>query len=270
MNPRGEVLFSDTPANKLYKIGTDEKITPFSINAHHVGGLTIDAKGDLFGLAESTGNLIAFKADGTGHVIANGLHGHGLVAMRNGDFYVTSPGPAGEEASKIWRVTPNGTGKVVDTGLKGATGVTVSADGWLLDVADGQSHWVFSYKINPDGTLADREPFHWLQTPDTADDSGADGLAVDQKGIVYAATRMGLQILDLQGHDRCMIASPGGSHHFARFWRTRLRRALRLLRRQDFFPQGQGPRRRTLPSAQHGNPGRRGPGTREDVSAACR
>jgi gluconolactonase len=210
VNPQGEILFCDTPANTIYRISTDQKVTPFLTNARHVNGLTTGADGSLFGISETTGNLVSFKPDGTAHTIAKGLHGHGLVATRQGGFYVTVPGSADEAQSKVWYVNAAGEAKVVDTGLKGATGTTISADGWLLDVADGRSHWVYSYQINPDGTLANREPFHWLQTPDTADDSGADGVAVDQKGLLYAATRMGIQILDLQGHDRCMVSSPYG------------------------------------------------------------
>jgi gluconolactonase len=210
VDPQGEILFSDTPANKIYRIGIDGKITLFQANARHVGGLAAGPDGTLFGVSGTTGEVVSFKENQSTHVMADGVPGHGLVATRQGGFYVTSPGISGPGTSKVWYINPKGEKKVVDTGLQAATGVAISPDGWLLDVADGGSHWVYSYQISDDGSLSDREPFHWLLSPDTADNSGADGMALDQKGLLYTATRMGIQITDLQGHSRCLLASPYG------------------------------------------------------------
>jgi len=209
-NPKGEVIFCDTSANKLYRIGTNEKVSPFLADAQQVCGLTTDATGNLFGVSEATGNVVSFKANEAAKVVAGGISGNALTVTRNGGFYVTSRGPAGAGASKVWHISPKGEKKVVDTGLQGATGVAISADDWLLNVADGASHWVYSYQINDDGSLANREPLHWLLSPDSADSSGADGIAIDQKGLLYVATARGIQIEDLQGHNRCILAAPYG------------------------------------------------------------
>jgi len=185
-------------------------VSSFLADAQQVCGLATGADGSLFGVSEATGNLVSFGTGDTAKVVADGLSGHALVATRDGGFYVTCSGPPGTAGSKVWYVSPKGEKKIVDTGLQGATGTTISPDGWLLDVADGRSHWVYSYQINPDGSLANREPFHWLHSPDSADDSGADGLAVDQNGFLYVATRMGIQVSDLQGHNRCIVSAPEG------------------------------------------------------------
>src|SRR4029079_10632728 len=80
--------------------------------------------------------------------------------------------------SKVWLIKPNGEKLVVDTGLKYANGVTLSSDQTLLYVADYRSHWVYSYVIQPDGTLQSKQQYYWLHVPDTRDQSNADGMKV--------------------------------------------------------------------------------------------
>ena len=210
VNPKGEVFFSDTGANRIYKIGTDGKVEPFQNDAHQVNALTCGADGSLYGVSETTGNVVGFDAAGNARVIATGIHGHDLIATHTGGLYITEAGPEGEAESKVWFISATGEKKVVDTGLQGATGIAISSDGWLLDVADGRSHWVYSYQINPDGTLTNKQRFYWLHKPDDADDSGADGLCVERAtGNLFAATRMGIQILGGQGHAQGIMSSPG-------------------------------------------------------------
>jgi sugar lactone lactonase YvrE len=98
----------------------------------------------------------------------------------------------------------------VDTGLKFANGVTLSPDQSLLYVADSRSHWVYSYRVQSDGSLAYKQRYFHLHVPDTADDSGADGMRVDRDGRLYVATRMGIQVCDPAGRVTCILPTPNG------------------------------------------------------------
>ena len=80
----------------------------------------------------------------------------------------------------------------------------------LLYVADGSSHWVYSYHVQPDGSLAHKQKYYHLHVPDTADDSGAGGMRVDRDGRLYVATRLGVQVCDQAGRVNCIIPTPGG------------------------------------------------------------
>ena len=71
-------------------------------------------------------------------------------------------------------------------------------------------HWVYSYQIQPDGSLAHKQKYYHLHVPDTADDSGADGMRVDRDGRLYVATRMGIQVCDQAGRVNCIIPTPNG------------------------------------------------------------
>ena len=114
-------------------------------------------------------------------MIADGFRGNDLVVRHDGGIYVTDPFDTPSN-SKVWYVSPKGEKKVVDTGLKFANGITLSPDQTLLYVADSRTHWVYSYQIQPDGSLAHKQKYYHLHVPDTADDSGADGLRVDRDG----------------------------------------------------------------------------------------
>ncbi|HVJ82596.1 MAG TPA: SMP-30/gluconolactonase/LRE family protein, partial [Planctomycetia bacterium] len=113
--------------------------------------------------------------------------------------------------SKIWRVAKDGTAKVVDQGgIRYSNGVTLSPDQTLLYVADHQSHWVYSYQIQPDGSLKHKQKYYHLHAPDSADDAGADGMRTDNAGRLYVATRMGVQVCDQAGRVNCIIPTPNG------------------------------------------------------------
>jgi enterochelin esterase-like enzyme len=100
---------------------------------------------------------------------------------------------------------------VLDTDLKGPTGIAVSPDGVWLAVAESKTHWGFSYRIQPDGTIQDKQRFYWFHVPDDADDSGAGSWVMDREGRLYAATRMGVQVFDRNGRVRAILPGPGGA-----------------------------------------------------------
>jgi hypothetical protein len=51
------------------------------------------------------------------------------------------------------------------------------------------------YSIQSDGTLANKQKYYWLHSPDTADDAGAEGLRTDRDGRLYVATGMAFRFV---------------------------------------------------------------------------
>jgi gluconolactonase len=86
----------------------------------------------------------------------------------------------------------------------------LSPDQTLLYVADFSSHWVYSYQIQPDGSLESKQQYYWIHVADTADSSRADGMRVDRDGRLYVATRMGIQVCDQAGRVNAIIPTPNG------------------------------------------------------------
>src|SRR5258708_8139508 len=105
----------------------------------------------------------------------DGLPGHSILARPDGGLYVTSNGDKPAETGSVWFVK-DGKKTQAGSGLKFATGLAYRPDQWLLSVADGHSKWAYSYRIDPDGTLINRERVFWLHVPDSGDDDGAESI----------------------------------------------------------------------------------------------
>jgi sugar lactone lactonase YvrE/enterochelin esterase-like enzyme len=210
-SPKGVVYLNDIPTSTLYEVGLDGTIRPFLKDTKKGNGQAFGPDGRLYAAATETDQILAYDAQGKAEVIADGIRGNDLVVRHDGAIFVTNPGLPAPEQSKVWFIGPDRQKKVVDTGLKYANGVTLSPDQSLLYVADSRTHWVYSYQVAPDGSLLHKQKFFRLHVPDTADDSGADGLRVDRGGRLYVATRMGLQVCDQAGRVNGIIPTPNGA-----------------------------------------------------------
>lgn len=211
VNKAGEVFFNEVPTSKTFKIGLDGNVSIFLDGTSNKGdGQSFGPDGRLYSVAGGFEQIIAYDADAEPTVIAADFRGNDLVVRHDGSIYVTEPGWDGTSPSQIWYISPQGDKKVVDKGLKFSNGLTLSPDQSLLYVADTRTHWVYSYQINADGSLGFKQKYYHLHAPDTADDSGADGLEVDKDGRLYVATRLGLQVCDQAGRVNCIIPTPNG------------------------------------------------------------
>jgi enterochelin esterase-like enzyme len=97
---------------------------------------------------------------------------------------------------------------LVEAGLKTASGITRSPDHALLYAADSASHWVYSYQIQPDNTLAFGQKYYYLHSLDTEDNAIAGRMCVDRDGRLYVATAMGVQVCDQAGRVNCILPTP--------------------------------------------------------------
>ncbi|AGA26699.1 SMP-30/gluconolactonase/LRE family protein [Singulisphaera acidiphila] len=216
-NAKGEVFFNDIPNAKTYKIGLDGAVSLYLTDSKKANGQAFGPDGRLYAVASGTEQVLAYDSDGKATVVADGIRGNDLIVRNDGLVYVTNPSRNNTEPSTVWLIRPNGEKQVVDTGLKFSNGVTLSPDQSLLYVADSRSKWVYSYQIQGDGTLAFKQKYYHLHVPDSADDSGADGMCVDRDGRLYVATRMGVQVCDQAGRVNCIIPTPNGKVSNLRF-----------------------------------------------------
>lgn len=184
VNPRGEVFFHDTAAERTRRLGTDGTIS--------------DAPG--IPVAQAFG----FMADRKPAMVA-GIKATCITTTSTGNFYATDGG-----AGKVWLIQADGKKTLLDKGLKYPTGIALSPDGLWLAVMENRTHWGYSYRVKPDGAVDMKQQFYWAHVPDWADDSGAGGLCMDRAGHLYAATRMGVQVFDRNGRVRGILPLPTG------------------------------------------------------------
>ena len=209
VNPQGVVFYNDVPNGQTFQVDRDGHVTVFLSDSKRADGQAFGPDGKLYANARATEQILAWDTAGNSSVFAEGLNGNDLVVRHDGSVYATAPFTTPHDG-KIWYVSPKGEKRIVDTGLPFANGICCSPDQSLLYVAESRGHWIYSYQIQADGSLTHKQKYFHLHVPDTAEDSGADGLRTDRDGRLWVATRLGLQVCDQAGRVNCIIPTPNG------------------------------------------------------------
>jgi sugar lactone lactonase YvrE/predicted alpha/beta superfamily hydrolase len=209
VNARGESFFQDIPNSKTYRFELDGKLTELSVNAKRASGTSFGPDGRRYVIAGATKQVIAYDASGKETVIADSISGNDIVVGYNGNIYVTAPDGI-ERPSRLYLIHPDGKKEVVDEGLKFANGICFTPDQTQLYVTESATHWVWIYKVEPDGKLTNKQKYGWLHVRDADENAWSDGLRCDTAGRVYVTTKMGLQIMDQAGRVNAIIPIPAG------------------------------------------------------------
>jgi len=107
----------------------------------------------------------------------------------------------------IYYLPPGGSvTKIIDE-VPRPNGVVLSPDERTLYVHNKDGVYMLAFAVAPDGTISNRRNFaryKSVRIPGHADpaldeDNGADGMAVDSEGRVYAATNVGVEVFSPRG-----------------------------------------------------------------------
>jgi sugar lactone lactonase YvrE/enterochelin esterase-like enzyme len=200
----GNVFFTDVGDNKIYRVGADGKVSLFADNTEGANGLMFGKDGRLY--AAQGKRVVAYTiADATPHKVADDVEGNDLAIAADGGIYVTEPG-----RKQLTYINPKGEKRVVDKFGDNtfANGVILTPDQGQLIVAETRSRNLFAYRVEPDGSLSNKQPYYTLHLPAFDNDGGADGLTVDTEGRLYVTSHLGLQIFDQAGRVNVILPSP--------------------------------------------------------------
>ena len=201
---QGNVFFSDIPNSRIHRIGLDGKVTVFKEDTGGANGLMFGPDGRLYACQNGRKRIVAYAPDATETVLAEGVDSNDLAVTSQGGIYFTDP-----PHKQVWFLDAKGQKRVVvKEGLEFPNGVRLSPDQSLLLVADMRNKYVWSFQVQPDGSVANGQPFYRLETPDDSSQSGADGMTVDTEGYLWVATRMGIQICDQPGRVVAILNKP--------------------------------------------------------------
>ncbi len=210
-NASGEAFFADTTNNKIHRIGLDGKVSEFAADTGAAHGVTIGADGTLFTISEKSGKLMRYDSAGKGSLVLDGITGHSILARPDGGLYVTdNDDKKPSNGGSVWFVK-DGKKTQVDAGIKFATGMATRPDQWLLSVAEGHSKWVYSYQVNADGSLTNKERFFHLHVADWDDDAGPESVCYSLEGRQFIATKSGVQISADDGPTQVILPVPDRS-----------------------------------------------------------
>lgn len=230
---------ADAPPSDLFPPGSDWEVAADGLN--FCDGLSVDAAGNVYfcDLKAKPATIYRLAPDNAKTKVAEigrsgtkvGPDGK-LYACGNKALVVIDPATGAETILTDKDVVPNDlvitksgliffteTGKhqvtcyntktnelkAADTGtVSKPNGIGLSPDQSTLLVSDYGGVNVWTFKINADGSLADKKPAMTMKTPE-GKPSGGDGMTVDSAGRAYVTTALGLQIFAPTGGDPIAI-----------------------------------------------------------------
>ena len=214
------LLFSDIPADRIYRMKPGGKVEVYREPSGHSNGLTLDADGRLIACEHGNRRVSRTDPDGTVRTLADRFRGQRLnspndvVVKSDGTIYFTDP-PYGLEPNQrelsvqgVYRILPD-SGRldlVCDDFLR-PNGLAFSPDETRLyidDSADERRH-IRVFELSPDGTLGADRVFHDMNV----EQPGApDGMKVDVDGRLYCTGAGGVWVFDPAGVHLGTIALP--------------------------------------------------------------
>jgi len=128
-----------------------------------------------------------------------------LALTAKGEIYYTDT-----TKKSIGYIDAKGAKRVVYSGgeIDSPAALTLSPDQSLLEVADRQTRFSWSFQIDKDGSLINGEPFFRVDVPETPGPVGATSVTVDSIGQVYFATGLGIQFCEQNGRCAGILAKP--------------------------------------------------------------
>jgi gluconolactonase len=216
-NPSGFLLFSDIPADTIYKWTTNGKLAVSRRPAGNPNGNTLDREGRLI-TAQHNRQLTRTEKNGQVTILAERYEGKRLnspndvVVKSDGSIYFTDP-PYGIKKEQeelgfygIYRSQLNGTLTLLNKEMVRPNGIAFSPDEKKLYVSDSDKLHIRVFDLKADGTLTNSRVF--AELPGAADKGVPDGMKVDIKGNIYSSGSGGVWIFSPTGQLLGKIAVP--------------------------------------------------------------
>lgn len=215
-SPKGYLLFTDIPANRIYKWSPEGPVEVYMEPTGNANGLMFDRNGDLIMCQHSLRQIARDNKAGGFETICDNFAGkrfnspNDLSIRSDGIIYFTDPpyglekgadDPAKELSFLGVFMYKKGEVYLIDSTLSMPNGIILSPNEKYLYVANsnrqtGEKQWV-RYKVKKDGNVKDRELF--ADASKIEERGGPDGMTVDNDGNLYVTGPGGVLVYDPSG-----------------------------------------------------------------------
>jgi len=189
----GYLYFSDIKNRKVHRMRPNGDLETVLTVPQRPSGLGWTADGDMLviGMEDNTLNRVGKDGRIEASTDLNGsvLHANDMAVDPKGRAYVTQFGydlfnHAPPAATHVTSIAPDGAIAHFGSGLVFPNGISISADGRRLIVAESFGYRLNAFDIAPDGSLSNQRIF-----ADFGDDENnvLDGLCIDAEGAVWVA-----------------------------------------------------------------------------------
>ncbi len=226
----GSVLFTNNQAGRVLRVAADGTVSTWFEGPYGANALARTTKGEIVATLQKTPVIAVLQPGAQPKTVVDQYDGkpfnrpNDLVADKRGNIYFTDSIPLGSTApvilpSALYQIAADGKLLLITTDIPRPNGVALSPDERTLYVANTSGEWVFAFELDSKGTAGKRRDFAKLATPpaqgNAAPAGGADGIAVDDKGRIYVATTLGVQVFSDKGEALGVIAMPKQAQNLA-------------------------------------------------------
>lgn len=217
-HPDGFLLFSDIPADTIYKLTSNRQVEVFRRPSGKANGNTLDKAGRLITAEHSNRRISRTEKDGKIIALADKYEGkrlnspNDLVVKSDGSIYFTDPsyGVSKEQEELgfygVYRLAVDGKLTLLVKDIVLPNGIAFSPDEKKLYVNNSEAGYIGIFDVTSDGTVSDRRVFAELK--DSSKSGVPDGLKVDVEGNVYSTGPGGVWIFSPSGQLLGKISVP--------------------------------------------------------------
>jgi gluconolactonase len=226
--PDGTLLFSDIPANTIYR-WTGKRYEEFRKPSNHSNGLYVDQGWAVVACEHGSRSITRYSLEGRLDTLAFLYQGrrfnspNDLCKAADGSIYFTDPpwGLEGRNNDPAKEIPFNGVYRlykgnvtIVDSTLSWPNGIALSPDGTYLYVANfeqstneaGREVFWMRYTLDKSGKVIRSEVF--FKAEDTSLPGGPDGMKVDKNGNLFLTGPGGILIVSQEGEHLGTIGLP--------------------------------------------------------------
>jgi gluconolactonase len=208
-HPDGFLLFSDIPADTIYKLTSNRQVEVFRRPSGKANGNTLDKAGRLITAEHSNRRISRTEKDGKVIVLVDKYEGkrlnspNDLVVKSDGSIYFTDPryGVVKEQEELgfygVYRLNSDGKLTLLVKDIVLPNGIAFSPDEKKLYVNNSEAGYIAVFDVNSNGTVTNQRVFAELK--DAGKSGVPDGLKVDIEGNVYSTGPGGVWILSPAG-----------------------------------------------------------------------
>lgn len=192
----GALLFTDIPANRIYRYHPATGFSLFRADSGGANGLGRKPDGTLLACEHGNRRVSKTLPDGGTTTLVDRFDGgafhspNDVAVATDGTLYFSDPPyglanrPRELPFNGVYRLRPSGELTVLITDLNRPNGVVLSPDESTLYVADSEANFFRIYRLLADGGLSPP-----TQIPTTQQGgAGGDGLGIDDDGNLYVTT----------------------------------------------------------------------------------
>ncbi|WP_185958322.1 SMP-30/gluconolactonase/LRE family protein [Fodinibius sediminis] len=205
----GYLLFSDIPANTIYKwIPGSMESQIFLKPSGHSNGIAMDSSGRLI-LVQHDGKVSAVNTDKKMVLLADSYRGkrfnspNDLTIASDGRIYFTDPPFGVSDSDKelmfsgVYLLREGEEPEMLFDGFQTPNGIVLNESESKIFVNDSQSGDIMVFEIADDGTF--EEPELFASVGASAESGSADGMVMDREGRLYSTGPAGIHVFNSSG-----------------------------------------------------------------------